>query len=127
MNTLRSIGLISVATLLLGTGIACESWGRRSSNSEPALSRVSLTLEPSTRELVVGETVTITARSEDTYGRDSDLEWMTTSGKLSTEENGRIARVKFDQPGMYTVSAVLSVEGRETRRATVEIRVKPLT
>ncbi len=125
MNLYRSISLISVTTIVLGAGIACETTSR--SNSEPALSRVSLTLEPSTRELVVGETVTITARSEDTYGRNSELEWMTTSGKLSTEENGRIARVKFDQPGMYTVSAILNIEGREARRATVEIRVKPLT
>jgi len=75
----------------------------------------------------VGETVTITARSQDTYGRDSHLNWSTTAGTLSTEENGRVARVKFDQPGVGTVSAVLTVDGREIRREFVDIRVKPLS
>ncbi len=39
---------------------------------------------------------------------------------------GRVARVKFDEAGLYTVTAVLTVDGKETRRETVDIRVKPI-
>jgi hypothetical protein len=46
---------------------------------------------------------------------------------MTTEQNGRIARVKLDQPGTYTVTAVLTADGQEIRRETVEIRVKPLS
>src|ERR1051325_10348049 len=83
-----------VATILaLGAGAACNS-SSRSSSSDRAVSRVDLTLEPSTRDLLVGETVTITARNQDTYGRDSQINWTATAGKLSSEQNGRIARLK---------------------------------
>ncbi len=99
----------------------------QSTSSDTAASRVGLTLETSSRDLLVGETATVTARSKDTFGREPTLAWTTTSGKLTTEQNGRIARVKFDQPGTSIVTAVLSIDGREIRRETVEIRVKPLS
>ena len=125
MFAIRSLCI--VATILaLGAGAACNS-SPRSSTGDPAVNRVGLSLEPSTRDLMVGETVTITARSQDTYGRDSQLNWSSTAGQVNTEQNGRIARVKFDQPGTYTVSAVLMIDGREARREAVEIRVKPLS
>lgn len=125
MLVLRHL-LFAGAVLVLGAGAACNS-STRTSSADPAVSRVDLTLEPSTRELLVGETVTITARNQDTYGRDPQINWTSTSGKLSTEQNGRIARVKFAQAGTHTVTAVLTIDGREARRETVEIRVKPLS
>ncbi len=125
MRTLRTTCVVA-SILALGAVGACNR-NTRSSSNDPAVSRVNLTLEASTRTLMVGEIVTITARSEDTYGRDSKLTWSSTAGKLTTEQNGRIARVKFDQPGTYTVSAVLMIDGREARREAVEILVKPLS
>ncbi|MFN0010041.1 MAG: PKD domain-containing protein [Phycisphaerales bacterium] len=125
MKTLTNTCVVA-SILALGAVGACEK-NTRSSSGEPATSRVNLSLEPSTRSLMVGEIVTITARSEDTYGRNSQLNWSSTAGKVTTEENGRIARVKFEQPGTYTVSAVLMIDGREARREAVEIRVKPLS
>lgn len=77
--------------------------------------------------MLVGEIVTITARTQDTYGRASELNWTSTSGKLTTEQNGRVARVRFDEPGTFTVAAVLMVDGKEVRHESVEVVVKPLS
>lgn len=116
------VPLIAVALVLQ----ACNS-SSRTSSSDPTVSRVGFTLEPSTHNLVAGETVTIFARSYDTYGRDPQITWSVSAGKITTEQNGRIARVKLDQPGTYTVTAVLTADGQEIKRETVEIRVKPLS
>jgi uncharacterized protein YjdB len=121
-NTLKMLPSIALALVLS----ACNTTSRTSA-SDPTVSRVGFTLEPSTRTLVAGETVTIFARSYDTYGRDPEIAWTASSGKMTTEQNGRIARVKLDQPGTYTVTAVLTADGQEIRRETVEIRVKPLS
>jgi uncharacterized protein YjdB len=124
MNALRLCTIPCL--LLLLTSSACST-SSRSSTSEPTVSRVGFTLEPSTRDLIAGETVTIFARSYDTYGRDPQIAWTTTAGKVTTEQNGRIARVKLDQPGSCVVTAVLTADGREIKRESVEIRVKPLS
>ncbi len=124
MNASRLFALPCVFLAIALNG--CNS-STRSSTSDPTVSRVNFTLEPSTRDLLAGETVTIFARSYDTYGRDPQIEWTTTSGKLTTEQNGRVARVKIDQAGTCTVSAVLTADGREIKRESVEVRVKPLS
>jgi len=82
-------------------------------------------INASSREIVSGETVTFTARTQDTYGRDAKVKWSSTAGRLTTEQEGRLARVKFDEPGTYSVKAVLSIEGREVETAMVEVRVRP--
>jgi uncharacterized protein YjdB len=126
MFAIRSVCI--VATLLvLGTGVACKNSSRNTSSGNPAISSVGFSIESSARDLMVGETVTLTARTENTYGRDSEVKWTSTAGKVTTEQNGRIARVQFDQPGTYTVTGVLLIDGRETRRDSVEVRVRPLS
>ncbi len=122
--TLLKLGVPSLAIVLALSGCGNSS---RNSSSDSTVSRVGFTLEPSTRDLVAGESVTIFARSYDTYGRDPEITWTSSAGRITTEQNGRIARVKFDQPGTYSVSAVLTADGREIKRETVEIRVKPLS
>lgn len=106
-------------------GTACQS-NQGPASSQQQVSRVGLSLDPSMRSILAGETVTIVARTEDTYGRDSKITWTSSSGELRTEQGGRVARVRFDQPGKYTVVAVLGIDGQETRRETVEITVKPI-
>jgi len=119
--------LIVVSLLAVSVaGVACDR-SSRTSASEASTSRVDFNLEPSTRDLFVGETVTIFARSYDTFGRDPQLAWTTTVGKLTTEQNGRIARVTVDHPGTCVVTAVLTADGREIKRVSVEVRVKPLS
>ena len=55
-------------------------------------------------EIFAGETVTLTVRDQDTAGRDVNIEWSTSGGELTTERNNRIARVRFDSPGVYTIT-----------------------
>lgn len=123
MNSIK-LTLVASALIAAGSLVACNQTSR--SSGDPTVSRVGLNLESSTRTLLIGEVVTIIARTEDTYGRDSKITWTTTSGDLTTEQDGRVARVKFDQPGLYTITAVLEVDGKETRRSSVDIRVKPV-
>lgn len=113
------------AILILSSGIGCSSEGRYA--TDQSMDRVGLTVEASNRDITVGEIVTLSARTSDTYGRDANIEWTSTSGKLTTERNGRVARVGFEQPGTYTVTSILSLDGRETRRQAIDIRVKPLS
>ena len=86
----------------------------------------SVHVQASSHDIVSGETVTLTARTQDTYGRDAKIRWTSTAGSLKTEQDGRIARVKFDEPGTYTVRASLLVDGREVQSEMVEIHVKPV-
>jgi hypothetical protein len=110
-----------VALPVVGT-VGCET----SRNSVVADSNAGLDIEASSNSIVSGETVTLVARTYDTYGRDADVEWNTTAGDLKTEQSGRIARVTFDEIGTYTVSATLRVDGRDIARDMVEVRVRSI-
>ena len=78
------------------------------------------------RNVLAGDTVTLIARTKETYGRDARIEWSTTGGSLKTEDNGRVARVRFETPGTYGVSAKLQVEGRQVAADMVDVRVNPV-
>ena len=77
-------------------------------------------------EIRAGEIVTLVAKTENTYGRDPKVTWASNGGNLKTEDNGRVARVQFDRPGVYKVDATLEVEGKFVRRDTTMIEVRPL-
>ncbi|MDX2133000.1 MAG: hypothetical protein SFY69_13205 [Planctomycetota bacterium] len=113
----------AAALLALGAAQACQS-SRTSSTGERL---PSIAVEASSREVIAGELVTFIARSRDTYGRETEIRWRSTAGDIQTDQDGRVARVKFDQPGTYSVSAVLIFDGREVERDTIEVRVRPLS
>lgn len=92
----------------------------------PDNSDVAFEIRPSTREIMAGEIVTFTTRSENLLGRDAKVEWRTTGGKLSTEGKGSIARVRFDDPGTYTVGARLILDGREVLTDNTTVTVRPV-
>jgi plastocyanin len=108
------------------TILAAVAGCQNSSYSTRPDSTASLRLEPSSREIVVGETVTFVARTSDTYGRDARVRWTATSGQLSQEQDGRVARVRFNDAGTYTVSASLMIDNQPVQSDMVEIRVKPI-
>lgn len=87
---------------------------------------IGLKLEPTARTITAGEVVTVAARTENLLGRDADIKWLAPGGDVRTEQNGRIARVRFDQPGTYTITAQLFADGREVRRDQATVRVNPL-
>lgn len=122
---LSSLSILCLALPALLAG-GCSS-SSRTNDSNGNTSRAGFTLEASTYDLVVGETVTVFARSYDTFGRDPKISWTTTGGRLVTEQNGRVARVMIDQPGTFTIRAILSADGREIQRESIEVRVKPLS
>jgi plastocyanin len=95
-------------------------------DSDPAVGNASIDIEGASREALVGDTVTFVARSHDTYGRDAKVTWSSTGGDVSTDEDGRVARVRFTEPGTYSVRASLEIEGRAVQNDIVEVRVKPL-
>lgn len=119
-RTLASIAVLAVLAAQPGCKVQGDAGG-------PVAEKVDLDLETPRTTVSVGDTATITARSKDTYGRRAEVEWMTTGGRLTTDENGRLARVKFDKPGTYTVTGILKVDGKEVKRDSVNIEVRPTT
>jgi hypothetical protein len=111
---------IAIAGACLAGGCSTDN---RGSNAEAA---PSISLNSHNREVLAGDTTTLTVNSRNTIGRDARIEWSTTGGQLTTEENGRIARVRFDTPGMYTVTSHLLMGEQEVSRDSVNINVKPL-
>ena len=116
---LALIALTAAALLMFG---GCESMeSRRAANAEPDMN-----LAASSRSILAGEVVTVTAQTENLLGREADIEWSTTGGSLDEDQNGRIARVKFDRPGTYTVTALLRVGDQVLKSDSVEVEVKAI-
>ena len=117
---LALIALTASALLMLLGG--CESMeSRRAANAEPDMN-----LAASSRSILAGEVVTVTAQTENLLGREADIEWSTTGGDLEEDQNGRIARVKFDRPGTYAITALLRVDDQVLKSDAVEVEVKPI-
>lgn len=114
----------ALAGMLVAGMQACTS--NRDDMAYGPAATVGLSLQPSSREMMAGEIVTVIANTENLLGRDSEIEWNAPGGEVRTEENGRIARVMYDQPGTYTISAQLFVDGTMVRRDGVTVNVKPL-
>lgn len=111
-------------TLTLATlaGCASDGHGRRAlAESQPQIDVVA-----PNREIVVGDSTTLTVTSKNTLGREAQVQWDTTGGNLTTQDNGRVARVRFDKPGSYTVNAKLIVDGRVYDQDSVTIEAMPL-
>jgi hypothetical protein len=111
-----------IAASILGAG-GCTN--QRVSNADRP-NAPSIYVESSAREVVAGEIVTLTARTKDTYGRSVRVRWSSTAGNVTPEQDGRIARVRFNEPGTYTVRASLMVDDREEQADMVEVRVRPV-
>lgn len=122
-NTTLIAAVMSASMSLLA---GCNE-SSRTTSSAPVAEKVDLDLEAPRTTVVAGDTATVMARSHDTHGRDADIKWTTTGGKLTTEQDGRLARLKFDTPGNYTVTAVLTIDGKEVKRDSVNFTVKPTT
>lgn len=118
--------LLSTSTVLLACFLSLSGCDTHMKSTTGGATPPALTVEPSSRDIVVGETVTLVARTKDTYGRDAVVKWSSTAGSVSTEQDGRVARVRFNEVGTYTVRGALLVDGREVDNDLVEVRVKPV-
>jgi uncharacterized protein YjdB len=125
MNNKMNRIVLTAATLSLAALGACNS----SSNSRTEASmaqRPSISVTAPSRELLAGDTATFMANTANTYGRDAKVRWTTTGGQLTTEDNGRIARVRFVDTGTYTVKATLDVDGNPVQTEAVDVHVRPV-
>lgn len=117
------LAMVAIAALMVGgdgvlTGCTTSNDGTL---GEPAFN-----ITASKREALVGENVTFTTRSKNLAGRESHIEWRSSGGELTTEENNRVARVKFDRPGKYTISSRLYVDGQAVETDSVSVDVRPI-
>jgi len=85
-----------------------------------------LSIRASADRVFVGETVTIVAKTKNTLGKDSRVDWHSSTGDLKTAEEGRRAQIAFNAAGSYRVDATLIVDGHEVGHDAVTIDVKPL-
>lgn len=128
LTLIRGTAVAGLATAMLVAG-GCRYDDRPAGARELAVSPyddVNLRVEASRRTALVGETVTFKARTENLLGRDAEVQWMSPGGELNVQEEGRIARVSFDEPGVYSVTARLLVEGFEVRRSSETVTVRPV-
>ena len=119
MNAISKVApviLIAGCLLLLGCGDKTAV-----GDTQPGM-----TVSASATRVFVGDTVTLVPKTQNVLGKDARIDWHSSSGKLSTAEEGRLARVVFDAPGTYRVDATLIVDGHELKRDTVTIDVKAL-
>jgi hypothetical protein len=116
----------SAGALALLAAVTCLTSGCASTDGHAETRSASLAIDATSRSIYEGEIVTVTTRSNNTLGTDASIEWTTTGGELDTEENGRIARIKFDRPGRYMVMAKLKVDGNVVDTDHVEIAVREL-
>jgi plastocyanin len=129
MSTVKFTGaaLAGMAAILIGAaGCRYDDSPRHRDVAVSPYQDVGMKIEPSRDRAIVGEVVTFTARTENLLGRDAQIRWSAPAGELRTEQDGRVARVIFDEPGTYSVSAQLFVEGMEIRRDTKTVTVRPL-
>lgn len=106
-------------TLALGTGCRDNDADTGTENAQ-----VRFRVTASNTDIVAGDVVTFTTRSENTLGRDAAVRWTSTGGDIKTEENGRVARATFTKPGTYTVTGRLEIDGQVVRSDSVDVRVK---
>ena len=119
-----SISRISVwmtaLTFVLTAGLGCET------KPEPGSVPVTFDVEASRTSVLAGENVTFTAKPTNTYDRDASIDWTTTGGDLEIVDDDRVARVTFDDPGEYKVSADLLLEGKRVATEMVKVTVAPV-
>jgi plastocyanin len=99
------------------------------SPSAPLSNReVDLAVEQSHQVVKAGEAVTFTARASGVAGRDDDIRWESSGGDLELlNDKERHARIDFDDPGTYTVTASLYVDGDLIDQERAMVRVEPLS
>ena len=117
----------TILALMIAVGaaslVACSS-GQRTSADE--YDDIEFDIRASDTRIAQDEIVTVRADTENTYGRDAKVKWTSTGGDIDTEDDGRIARITFEKPGMYTMTGNLELEGEVVLADSVDIRVTPV-
>lgn len=105
---------VSAATLF---ALGCET------EPKPGEVPVGFDVTASHSSIVAGESVTFTATTANTHGRDAEIRWESTGGEMTEVDDDRVRRVTFDEPGEYKVSADLLIEGKRVATDIVKVYV----
>lgn len=118
MTSFRIVPLTAVAVLA-----SLMAWGC-ASEPKPGEVPVGFDVTASHSQVVAGESVTFTATTANTHGRDAEVRWETTGGVMEDVDDDRVQRVTFDEAGEYKVSADLLLEGKRVATDIVEVFVE---
>jgi hypothetical protein len=117
----------SLSCLLCACGGGSGPAANNNAGQQPLIDQQpQVSIVPGNTNVVTGDSTTLTVTSRNTLGRNAKIEWTTTGGKLHTEQDGRVARVQFDQPGAYTVTAKLRIGDYIADQDSVTINARPL-
>ena len=121
--------LSSIACACLALGLAgisgCNSGGDKTSKPmNESLPQVDILT--SNKEIAAGDTTSFTVNSRNTLGTNAQVRWESSGGSVTTDDNGRIARVRFDRTGNYTVTAKLVINGQIVDTDSAQVEVRPL-
>ena len=119
ISTLLAVGFVALAGCNNNRTVSTTT----SRTEEAVVQKPSISLRGPGRDLLVGDTATFFVDSKNTYGRDARVKWSTTAGKLSTDKGDSVARVRFDETGVYTIKATLEVDGNPVQTEAVDVRV----
>lgn len=116
---LLSASLMCLAPMAL---TACQSdTGTHMTNQN-----MSLSVTASQSVINRGEVVTFVVHDSGTLGKDVDIKWHSTGGNLDVSDNSRVAHVKFDKTGTYSVTAEFWVDGSKYQTATKVVTVNSI-
>jgi len=116
--------LAAVALTVAGlAGVGCDT---HTIQDRPS-SDMKLSVTQSATKVKVNEAVTFEAHDANTLGRNAELKWDATGGKMwTTDKTNRVVQVQYDKPGVYSVTATLSANGQVIERETHTVEVAPL-
>ena len=122
MKHLNTFASIALAVAGLGA-VGCESHNVPVQSAKMA----DISVTQSAKKVNVNETVTFEVSDSNTLGRKADVTWEKTGGNLwYADDTKRVVQVSFNQPGTYSVTAILTVDGRESKRMRYDVDVQPL-
>lgn len=110
IKAVAAMAMLAIGGMMVTSGCQMPETERPAAAPSMAHNYIDFWIEPSRRTIFAGETVTLTVRDQDTAGRDVNIDWTTTGGELTTERNNRIARVRFDSPGVYTITGRMQAD-----------------
>jgi hypothetical protein len=120
MRKLTMLAGLAAAALAL-QGCTMDRTDDAFADSQPGLK-----LTTSDRSMVAGEVITVAAKTENLIGKNAEIEWEAMGGRIDVQDDGQIARVRFDEPGTKEIVAKLFVDGNLVRREAVTVQVRPL-
>src|SRR5688572_26754437 len=126
MKPLATTFTLFAALAVFFCTIAVQSGCETTRSNNATIEQPEFSIRSSANKIMAGETVTFTTRSTNLAGRRSEIAWSSTGGELSTDHNNQVARVHFDRPGTYMVTAKLNVDGKLAETDTATIKVIPI-